>query len=131
MESFWAPSVLVGKQPHPNQVRFEGRRVEMVLKAFALEEYKFQLIKDYHTRWGSELFPAKRLTFESFHRFFPTFPYMMEGQSFFRTSGESPRGGAKALFHDFESSFVYQRYEVLLDRYRTFSDPEKCIFAQL
>ena len=127
MESFWAPNILFERNdPHPAQLRFEAKRVDMVLKAFKLQEVAPQLVEDYHTRWNS-----RRLTFESFHRFFPTFPYMMEGQSFFKTSEGNGWMGLGTLFKSFDEHFIFKRYQILLHRYQTFSDPKKAILVEV
>jgi hypothetical protein len=125
MESFWCPSVFQTKEPHPAQLRFEAKRVEMVLRKFKLTKVIPELIQDDYDYWG-----VKRLNFESFHRRFPTFPFMMEGQSFYRTS-EQRSVSLKGLFLAFHKSFIYKRYMVLLERYRAFSSPKGAAFVQV
>jgi hypothetical protein len=117
MESFWSP-VTEAQEPHPAQLRFESIRVEMTLRAFGLLKRLPELVFDYERRWG-----VKRLTFESFHRFFPTFPFTMQAQSFFRTSGfDHPALGLPRLMIEFHKCFIFERYMMLLEYYRSLSD---------
>ncbi len=125
MESYWAPTVFNEKQPNPRQLLFEEKRVKMVLKAFHLEKRLFDLINDYDLRWG-----VKRVTFESFMRLFPTFPVMLDAQSFYGTTANNRWMKLSALFDNFQGTFIYERYQLLLDRYRRFSNPENKTFVE-
>jgi hypothetical protein len=125
VESFWAPSCFNQHEPHPAQLRFEATRVEMVLRAFRLQDHAAALVRDYKKRWR-----VPRLTFESFHRFFPTFPFMMEAQSLYRTGGDSPAMTLGGLFTSFPEHFIVRRYEALRERYRRFSDPRTAVLSE-
>lgn len=119
MESFWSPSNLYSNNtPSPYQVRFEARRVRMVLKALGLSDRVYDLMDAYEKWWGE-----RRLTFESFHDAFPTFPVMLEAQSFFATSPQNPLARMATLMTRFEKTFLFERYQALLARYRAFCRP--------
>ncbi len=125
MQSIWRP----GDRPDDNppsraQVSFESERVEMVLKAFHLANRRFDLIKKYES-----FFLVKRLTFGTFHQFFPTFPYMLDAESFFNATDKNPWMKLASLFNKFEESFVMEPYLLLLDRYRRECDPERLIYV--
>ncbi len=125
MQSLWAPTVFSDTPPHPAQLRFEESRVKMVLKKFHLTHRLHDLINDYDSRWG-----VKRVTFESFMRFFPTFPVMLDAQSFFDTTATNNWMKFSGLFDNFQDTFVFKRYQLLLSRYRRFSNPETAIMVE-
>jgi len=125
MQSIWIPGErLSDNPPHPAQVRYESERVEMVLKAFHLKKHLFDMIKAYELS-----FRVKRLTFATFHQFFPTFPCVLDAQSFFNATDKNPWMRLASLFNKFEESFVMERYLLLLDRYRRECDPERVIYV--
>src|SRR5215212_8107571 len=98
MESFWAPTCFRKTQAHPRQVRFEAQRVRMLLGALGLASHIPDMINRYGQAWGE-----RRLTFETFHEFFPTFPWMLEAQSFYATSPQANRwAGLGALMTKFK-----------------------------
>lgn len=63
----------VDRDAAPTQIRFEGERVETVLKAFGLADTKWELLDAHEREFGT----PRRLTFAGFRRRFPTFPVVL------------------------------------------------------
>ena len=126
MESIWAPSILRTNSPPPDrrQLEFEKVCVRRVLRAFGLSGRERELVDDFDKGWGK-----RWLTFESFFRAFPTFPIMLTAQSFYRTTAAEPLMRLSSLIYGFAGTFIWDRYCLLLDQYRTicarpgFADP--------
>jgi hypothetical protein len=126
MESYWAPTVFNNKPPHPRQVRFEAKRVRDLLDTLGLGDYRRDLI-----RWHEDYYGVPRLTFEAFHEAFPTFPYLLEAQSFFNTFPESNTWSRVGTWIGrFHQTFVVERYGLLLDRQLYFSDSDKVVLRK-
>jgi hypothetical protein len=121
MESFWTPSQDY-RQAHPRQVRFEYQRVKMVLKAFGLVDMIPELIAAYQRWWGDVY---KRLSFEFFHKYFPTFPVILDAQSFYATSELNKRSSLASLMTAFPRTFIYERYNEVNNWYLKLSDPKR------
>lgn len=113
MQSFWASEFA-----HPRQRRYEARRVRDVLKAFDFEKDVPNLLGKNQERTGE-----RRLTFETFHDYFPTFPYVLEAQSFFNTDPDDNKyTRLSAWLTQFHKTFVFDRYLQVLQRYEFLCD---------
>lgn len=126
MESYWAPTSISDRTPHPRQVRFEARRVRDLLKVFGLDHLRDELIA-----WHEDSYRVPRLTFEAFHDACPTFPYLLDAQSFFNTFPEGNEWTRVGKWMaDFPRTFVAERYGRLLDRQLYFSDPDRVVLRK-
>lgn len=102
MENPFAPRYDQKREPHPKQIAFEDVRVRIVLDRFRLSRHIPAMQQRFEEKWGQ-----RRLTFETFFKFFPTFPILLEAHSFYRIS-EHCRPAV--LFRSFEQTFFLQRY---------------------
>ncbi len=126
MESYWAPTCTSNRTPHPRQVQFEARRVRDVLRAFGWDHLREELVE-----WNHDYYGVRRLTFEAFHEFYPTFPYLLDAQSFFATDAAGSRWAkAGTWLTDFHRTFVAERYGVILDRQMYVSDPDQVVLRK-
>jgi hypothetical protein len=99
----------------------------MLLDALGLASNITKMIHAHQLYWGE-----RRLTFETFHDFFPTFPFMMEAQSFFGTMpGPNSWARLSTLMTRFRKTFVFKRYELLTGRYQCLSDPGAKVHKQI
>lgn len=88
----------VENSPSPSQIEFEDTRVRMVVEAFKLFKHLVPLLGDCESREGE-----RRLTFESFRKFFPTFPIVLEARYAGRVA---ERCSPVDLFRRFDKLFV-------------------------
>lgn len=105
MKSYWSPTVYAETAVDPLQVRYERRRVTMLLKVLGLADQAADLWANYEEVWGE-----RRLTFESFDRLFPTFPWQLVAQSFFWTDPNNPWMTLKSWLTRFKDTFVWKWY---------------------
>ena len=95
-------------QPSPWQMRFEDERVRWVLEEFGLLGHLRPLNEDCHARET-----RRRLTFQSFHALFPTFPVLLSA----RCRGRVAEGCPPArMFRRFDDVFLMQYYLEAYDR---------------
>jgi len=111
MRTLFPPVNTFRGQPSPNEIRYERRRVEMLLRCFGLEKHAAQLWNDSEKHWGP---PGRRLGFESFHRVFPTFPWELTAKMFYHMSTfDSSLQSMATFFRDFKRTIVWQWYHKL------------------
>src|SRR5947209_10295558 len=97
-------------QPTPWQARFEDERVKMILKEFRLLGHLPHLLADCQRHHN-----ARRLTFESFYRLFPTFPVLLAARCRSRVAEHC---GPVTLFWSFEDVFLYRYYLEVFARHQ-------------
>jgi hypothetical protein len=123
MESQWAPASWIGwSNPTPDvcQLRFERQRVTMLLKALGLEKRILEMYNAYEEYWG-----VRRLTFETFFEFWPTFPVMLDARSLFATTPWNNWARLARWMTRFRDTFVFKCYRELTARYQKLSDPSR------
>lgn len=104
-------------EPTPGQMRFEDERVKMILTEFKLLSDLQALLGDCEQRLG-----VRRLTFESFHEIFPTFPILLGARCRSRVAEHCTPA---TLFRSFDDIFLMDLYLEVFARFQeeAFSRP--------
>jgi hypothetical protein len=69
------------------------------------------------------------LTFEAFFDCFPTFPVMLDAQSFYATAPSNDWARLPTLMSDFPNTFLYKRYAAVRSLYSILSEPGRAPFS--
>jgi hypothetical protein len=119
MLTLFPPSRNADSPVSPREIRFERRRVEMLLSKLGLTEDAKELWLDFQRYWGEDY---RRLTFQSFDRVFPTFPWQLTAKSFYRMSPyDSSRQSIMTFFTNFERTLIWEWYSGFREQYKQWS----------